>query len=107
MTDAHLKQIIWQIVAAIPRGRLATYGQVAELAGYPRHARYVGTTLRQLPQGTALPWFRVVNARGTLSFPPGSRAYARQKALLESEGIVFRDGSFDLRAHRWNPADGP
>jgi len=87
----------------IPAGSVATYGQVAALAGYPNHARYVGTTLKQLPKDTSLPWFRVVNGKGQLGFTVGSRAYQTQKARLEAEGIVFRDHRFSLRRFQWHP----
>ena len=51
-----LTQAVWQLVAQIPKGRIATYGQIARLAGYPSHARFVGRTLSNLPKGTKLPW---------------------------------------------------
>lgn len=86
-------------MASIPRGRVATYGQVAELAGYPNHARYVGSTLRNLPADTALPWHRVVNAKGELSFPQNSFQYQQQKRLLEAEGIEFE--SIKLSLHKY------
>lgn len=91
-----LNEIIWQVVAAIPKGRVATYGQIAKLAGYPNHARYVGTTLKKLPKDTVLPWHRVVNAKGELSFALGSEQYQKQKSLLEAEGIEFRSFKLSL-----------
>jgi len=100
MSEPNLNEIIWQIVAAIPRGKVATYGQVAKSAGYPGHARYVGSTLRNLPTNTTLPWHRVVNAQGRLSFPPGSDAYKRQLSLLASEGAVFIDKKLSLKDYR-------
>lgn len=87
---------IWQVVHSIPRGRVATYGQVASLAGLPGYARYVGTVLKKLPRGSRLPWHRVVNARGCLSFPSHSSKHRQQQKLLESEGIVFKDGRLSL-----------
>ncbi|GGB80331.1 O6-methylguanine-DNA methyltransferase [Marinobacterium zhoushanense] len=92
MQTAPLNELIWQIVASIPEGKVATYGQIATLAGYPNHARYVGTTLKKLPKDTGLPWHRVVNARGESSFPKGSDAYKRQMERLEAEGVIFRNG---------------
>ncbi len=94
-----LNEIIWQIVASIPQGSVASYGQIAKLAGHPSHARYVGTTLKKLPAETALPWHRVVNAKGELSFSVGSEQYQKQKALLEAEGIEFK--SFKLSLSRY------
>ena len=61
---------VWQIVHDIPSGHVATYGQIAILAGLPGHARYVGTVLKNLPSQSRLPWHRVVNAKGCISFPP-------------------------------------
>jgi methylated-DNA-protein-cysteine methyltransferase-like protein len=97
-----LREEIWQIVAAIPAGNVATYGQVARLAGYPSHARYVGTTLKKLPDGTKLPWHRVVNGKGQLSLTVNSRAWRRQKQLLEAEGVVFIGQRLSLGSFKWN-----
>jgi methylated-DNA-protein-cysteine methyltransferase-like protein len=96
-----LKEAIWQIVAAIPEGNVATYGQVAMLAGYPNHARYVGTTLKNLPKGTRLPWHRVINSRGKLSFPMHSAPWQKQRARLEKEGILFSGKGFPLKHYQW------
>ncbi|WP_432695728.1 MGMT family protein [Marinobacterium sp. YM272] len=96
MQQDNLNERIWQVVAAIPQGRVATYGQVAALAGAPRHARYVGTVLKHLPAGSTLPWFRVLNAKGELSFPKDSSAYQRQREALEAEGVVFIAGRVNL-----------
>ena len=74
------RERIWQVVSAIPKGKVATYGQVARLAQLPGYARYVGTVMKQLPAGSKLPWYRVVNAKGELSFPLGSRQHRRQMA---------------------------
>jgi methylated-DNA-protein-cysteine methyltransferase-like protein len=102
MQTSSLREEIWQIVAAIPAGNVATYGQVARLAGYPSHARYVGTTLKNLPKVTKLPWYRVVNGKGQLSFPVNSSAWHRQKSCLEAEGVVFIGERFSLAAFRWD-----
>ncbi len=91
---------IWQVVAAIPRGRVATYGQVATLAGMPRHARLVGRTLSNLPAGSRLPWHRVVNAGLRISERGDDRAMAEQRRRLEREGVDFV-GARIARAHRW------
>lgn len=84
------------VVDSIPPGRVATYGQVAREAGLPRHARHVGSALRSLPPGSALPWHRVLNARGAISERP-CEGFTRQRSLLEAEGVVFdRHGRVDL-----------
>ncbi len=91
---------IRRVVARIPKGRVATYGQVAEMADLPRRARLVGRVLSQLPPGSPLPWHRVVDARGKISLRStelGDGA-GRQRRLLEAEGVGFRpSGRIDLR----------
>jgi methylated-DNA-protein-cysteine methyltransferase-like protein len=88
--------VIWQLVAAIPQGRVSTYGQLAKLAGFPNHARHVGTILKNLPSGSTLPWHRVVNAKGQLSFALDCEQYRQQKSLLEAEGVVFKGCTVSL-----------
>ena len=87
---------VWQVVEGIPRGHVLTYGEVARLAGMSRAARRVSQAMRRAPRGMKLPWHRVVNAQGKISFPPDSPGYARQKDLLETEGVVFLNGRIDL-----------
>lgn len=99
--DFSLREEIWQWVAAIPPGCVATYGQIARLAGFPRHARYVGATLKHLPKGTALPWFRVLRGTGELAFAPGSAGYRTQRRLLEAEAVTFTGGKVPLRKFGW------
>jgi methylated-DNA-protein-cysteine methyltransferase related protein len=80
---------IYAVVRRIPRGRVATYGQVAELAGLPGHARQVGYALHALPSATALPWHRVINASGGVSLRASPGAELTQRQLLEEEGVEF------------------
>ncbi|MDO6562263.1 MGMT family protein [Amphritea sp. 1_MG-2023] len=89
-------ELIWQVVAAIPPGKVATYGQVAQMAGMPGAARMVGRCLSQLPSETKLPWFRVINARGRVSLPVDSEGYAKQVVLLQEEGVVVLNGRISL-----------
>lgn len=87
---------IREAVAAIPRGRVASYGQVAEMAGLPGRARMVGRVLSLLPPDSAVPWQRVVNARGEISLPDDRGR--RQREHLEAEGVAFTaSGRIDLR----------
>jgi len=87
---------ICRAVEAIPRGRVATYGQVAALAGLPGRARLVGRVLGHLPPGSEVPWHRVINAGGKISLV--DRAGQRQRSRLEAEGVEFRpSGRVDLR----------
>lgn len=92
---------IWQVVSQIPKGKVVSYGQVAKLAELPGYARYVGYVMKNLPAGTRLPWHRVVNSQGRLSFPRDSAQYQRQKRLLEGEGIVFIEGRFSMKKYGW------
>ena len=98
-------QPIWQVVAAIPAGRVATYGQVAELAGLPGGARQVGRALAELPAGTRLPWQRVVRASGASALP--GEAGERQLARLRGEGVALTAGRVDLKRCRWQPGEAP
>lgn len=93
-----------RIIAAvkkIPRGKVCPYGVVAEVAGLPRRARLVGTVLRQTPASKSVPWFRVINASGRISFPQGSDSYDRQRKQLEAEGVDFVGGRVDLDRYGW------
>ena len=102
--DQSVPEMILAAVRRIPRGKVCTYGDVAEVAGLPRRARLVGTVLRQT-SGRGLPWYRVINAGGRISFPTGSDAYARQRHKLEAEGVVFAGGRVDLRHYGWPARD--
>jgi methylated-DNA-protein-cysteine methyltransferase-like protein len=100
-------QRVYALVALIPAGRLATYGQIAELLGAYGCARQVGWALRRLPLPSAVPWQRVVNAQGRISMDPSRQGSDWiQRELLLGEGIaVAADGRLPLAAHRWQPAD--
>lgn len=95
-------EMIWQVVGAIPAGKVATYGQVAALAGLPRGARLVGRCLGNLPAGSRLPWHRVINAAGRLSLPPDSEGYNEQVRRLQEEGVVVLAGRVKLKQFRWS-----
>ncbi len=93
---APLYERIWESVRLIPRGKVATYGQVARMSGLPGYARMVGYALHGLSNGSDVPWHRVVNAQGRISLPKGSADHMRQEKLLRQEGVVFRGGVIDL-----------
>ncbi|MDR2016848.1 MAG: MGMT family protein [Burkholderiales bacterium] len=94
-------QRLYPIIAAIPFGKVTTYGTLAHLAGSSRAARQVGGVLRHLPKNTTLPWHRVINHQGRISLTGNS--FAQQKRKLRKEGVVFRkDGSIDLKIFGWN-----
>lgn len=87
---------VWQVVQSIPRGHVLTYGEVARLAGMSRAARRVSQAMRRAPRSMKLPWHRVVNAQGKISFPEDSSGFREQKNRLEEEGVVFIRGKIDL-----------
>jgi methylated-DNA-protein-cysteine methyltransferase-like protein len=87
---------VWQVVQGIPRGHVLTYGDVARLAGMSRAARRVSLAMRRAPRDMDLPWHRVVNSQGKISFPKDSSGYKEQMDLLEEEGVVFLKGKIDL-----------
>src|SRR5438132_11437642 len=94
---------IYAEVRRIPRGRVATYGQVAELAGLEGHARQVGYALHNLPSRSGVPWHRVVNARGEISARSGSDWGELQRLLLEAGKVKFdAKGRIDLTRFRWS-----
>jgi methylated-DNA-protein-cysteine methyltransferase-like protein len=94
-------ELIWETVRQIPRGKVATYGQVASEAGFPRQPRMVGYALHALPPHSGVPWHRVINAQGRVSFPKNSAAYRKQRRLLNAEGVVFRGEALDLERFGW------
>jgi methylated-DNA-protein-cysteine methyltransferase-like protein len=95
-------ELIWSVVRKVPRGRVATYGQIAEIAGLEGHARQVGYALHNLPANSNVPWHRVVNAKGEISARTGGDSHELQRMLLEAEGVSFdAKGRMDLRAYRW------
>jgi methylated-DNA-protein-cysteine methyltransferase-like protein len=99
---------IYAVVRAIPSGRVATYGQVAALAGLAGRARQVGYALHALEEGADLPWQRVINARGEVSprAEPGREGF--QRFLLEEEGVDFDlAGRIDLERFLWQPGELP
>ena len=93
------REAVWQLVRRIPRGRVATYGQIAALLGRPRAGRAVGGALRRCPAD--LPWHRVVNAQGAVSARARMSSMLTQRIRLEAEGVAFRRGRVVLRAHAW------
>lgn len=96
---------IYAVIRKIPKGRVATYGQIAALAGLGRRARMVGRALRETPVSARLPWQRVINSGGRVSIrTDGMGSENLQRALLEKEGVVFsRSGLIDLEKFGWDP----
>ncbi|NQZ89164.1 MAG: MGMT family protein [Colwellia sp.] len=100
-------QRIWQTVQAIPYSKVACYGQIADLAGLPGKARLVGKALGKVPeegwQGQQVPWYRVINSQGKISFPLESEFFARQRDLLQDEQVVVIGNRIKLKNFQWLP----
>lgn len=100
--SSQLFEKIQQTLLKIPKGKVATYGQIAALAGNPRAARTVGWVLHALPNDSEVPWHRVINAAGRSAFPEHSKRKLQQ-ALLEAEGVVFdNQGQVALQTFQWS-----
>lgn len=95
------QQQVYQVIKQIPAGRLCSYGTVAAMAGLPGRARWVGMLLSRLPDDSRLPWFRVVNASGKISFPKDSESYRRQLDKLVEEGSADEGGQIFWRRCCW------
>ena len=101
MATEELFERIYIVASQIPKGRVATYGQLAFYVGVPRGGRLAGRAMANAPQGRNIPCHRVVNSAGRCA--PG---YTEQKKLLEKEGIVFsKNGHVDMQRHLWNPGE--
>jgi methylated-DNA-protein-cysteine methyltransferase-like protein len=94
---------IWATIRDIPEGLVASYGQIAEIAGIPRGARQVGTALRRLPSGHNVPWHRVLQASGTIAFEKGSDKFDEQTRRLLKDGVAILEGRVNMRKYRWQP----
>lgn len=97
-------QSVWKVVSEIPSGHVLTYGEVARLSGMPRAARRVSQAMRRAPRGVKLPWHRVINSQGKISFPEESSGWQQQKDLLEAEGVVFLNGKINLEVYGYRGA---
>lgn len=97
------ERAVHQVVATIPRGKVATYGQIAEMVGMPGAAQEVGHIMSRVKREQNLPCHRVVNKTGTLAPWFAFGGEERQRAMLEEEGILFtRDGRIQIARHLWN-----
>lgn len=104
-------EAVWEIVSTIKPGHVMSYGEVARAAGFPRHARMVSKAMSR--SDSPLPWYRVVRSDRTLAFKVGSKAYDKQKGLLEKEGVHIVNGKVvpleldditDLDKQFWGPS---
>jgi methylated-DNA-protein-cysteine methyltransferase-like protein len=95
-------QKVIAVIKKIPRGKVATYAQIARLAGKPTAVRGVVWILHSSSTTQGLPWHRVINSKGRISFPEMSEGWAKQKTLLEREGVELSDGGrINLDTHQW------
>ncbi len=97
------EQKIWQVVAAIPEGKVASYGQVAAMAGLGRQARFVGRALGTLPAGHSIPWHRVIRNNGQIAFPEGTETCQLQTEKLRLEGVDVYKGRVKMKDFQWQP----
>ena len=91
----------WQVIHSIPAGKVSTYGKVAAMAGLPNLARAVGRYLSELPEGSKIPWHRVINSQGKISFAVGTERFLTQKEKLQGEDINFSNNRVDLKTYLW------
>ena len=109
-------ETVWDIILQIPAGKVSSYGQIASMIPADDTVeplqmrslapRWVGTALRKTPRGRSIPWHRVINSQGRISFPPGSPQAEEQRRLLEQDGIVFNSrGQVDFRLYAWEGPD--
>jgi len=97
-----LKQMIVAVVIAIPYGKVASYGQVAKMAGLPRHARLVGRVMSQLDEHAEVPWHRVINAQGKISLSKENDLGENiQQLKLMQEGVVVLNGKVNMKKFAW------
>ena len=94
---------IWNTVRLVPKGKVCSYGLIADLAGLPGRARMVGSVLRQAPADLQLPWHRILRSNGALAFAAGSEAAQRQTGLLQEEGVVVYRCRVDMKRYAWQP----
>ncbi|MFT6733503.1 MAG: methylated-DNA-protein-cysteine methyltransferase-like protein [Polaribacter sp.] len=94
---------IWKSVVAVPKGKVASYGQIADLAGLPGRARLVGKALGLAAKDQQLPWYRILRSNGQLAFEKGSKNALRQKSLLQEEEVVVLNNRVKLGQFGWQP----
>lgn len=100
--SAFSKKVI-ELIQQVPKGKVATYGQIAKLAGKPQGSRGVSWILHSSSKAYNLPWHRILNSKGKISFPEGTSEFKQQKKLLEKEGIEFDgDNEIDMVEFQWN-----
>mgnify|MGYP003585620795 FL=1 len=98
-----LAPMIFQVIAQIPYGRVASYGQIARLAGIPKHSRLVGYVLKHMDADSSLPWYRVINSQGKISLSKlNDQGQNIQAQLLMAEGILVIEDKVKMKEFQWN-----
>ena len=98
-----LAPMIFQVIAQIPYGRVASYGQIARLAGIPKHSRLVGYVLKHMDADSSLPWYRVINSQGKISLSKlNDQGQNIQAQLLLAEGILVVGGKVKMKEFQWH-----
>jgi methylated-DNA-protein-cysteine methyltransferase-like protein len=104
--DVNIFEKVYRLVSMIPEGKVASYGQIARMLGSPRGARTVGWALHGLPEGTKVPWHRVINSQGRISTSRVQHDANLQRELLEAEGIIFDERDrVDWEVYGWEGLD--
>ena len=101
LTQQQRKEAIYLALVQIPKGKVITYGNLAKLAGMPNGARLAGRLMCELPEGSKLPWHRVINSQGKLSLPENSDSYREQIRRLEKDGVVITNGKIKLSIYAY------
>lgn len=94
---------IWDTIRDVPRGSVASYGQIAEVAGIPRGARQVGYALRHLPDEHDVPWHRIIQASGKIAFDKDTPQFEEQTKRLAMDDVAVIGGRIDMQKYRWQP----
>jgi O-6-methylguanine DNA methyltransferase len=95
------KEKVYKICSSIPKGKVATYGQIAELAGKPKAARAVGVLMKTNPDAPIVPCHRVVGSQGELTGYSGKGGLTQKKKMLLQEGVYFKKNKVDLSVSKW------
>ena len=102
MQISEFSKTVMQNIKSVPTGRVATYKQIAELSGKPQASRGVSWILHSCATAYKLPWHRIINAQGKISFERNTHNYRKQKRLLEAEGVIFdQSGQLNLKKFQW------
>ena len=104
--DKQKAEKIWLTVCKVPRGKVSSYGFIADLAGLPGRARLVGSIMQYAPDSMHIPWYRILKSNGQLAFPSGSKQAELQKGLLQEEGVVVFNNRVKLAEFGWHPQLG-